>query len=69
MRKFTSNKDFNVYIQELCRTGWVYIRGKKHAKLIAPTGAKVVVPGSPSDRRAFDNFKRDVKICYVTDAV
>ncbi len=69
MRKFTSNKDFNVYIQHLCKTGWIFMRGKKHAKLIAPTGAKVVVPSSPSDKRALDNFKRDIKIYYAMAVV
>jgi len=62
MKKFTSNKDFNVYIKHLCKAGCVFVRGKKHSKLIAPTGKVVVVPGSPSDKRALDNFKRDIRL-------
>jgi predicted RNA binding protein YcfA (HicA-like mRNA interferase family) len=69
MKKFTSNKDFNVYIKQLCRAGWTFIQGKKHAKLLAPSGKRVVVPGSPSDKRALDSFKRDVRLCCAMEAI
>ncbi|QQK58797.1 hypothetical protein FJD32_004295 [Shewanella sp. LC6] len=69
MKKFSSNKDFHVYIKQLCRAGWTFIQGKKHAKLLSPSGKRVVVPGSPSDKRAFDNFKRDVRLCYAMGAI
>ena len=41
--------------------GWRIVsagRGR-HAKLITPNGRKTTIPGSPSDWRAFKNFKRD----------
>jgi len=44
MKKFTSNKDFNAYIEQLCGAGWTFIRGKKHSKLIALSGKRVAVP-------------------------
>ncbi|OEY70022.1 MULTISPECIES: hypothetical protein [Rheinheimera] len=69
MKKFTSNKDFNVYIKQLCKAGCTFIHGKKHSKLLAPSGKRVVVPSSPSDKRALDNFKRDIRRYCATEAV
>lgn len=69
MKKFTSNKDFNVCIRALCKSGCKFIRGKKHSKIVSPSGAQVAVPSSPSDKRALKNFKRDIKVYFAMEAV
>jgi predicted RNA binding protein YcfA (HicA-like mRNA interferase family) len=69
MKKFTSNKDFNVYIKHLCRVGWLFKRGKKHGKLVSPTGNLYIVPGSPSDCRALYKFRRDIKNINAMEAL
>lgn len=61
MKKFSCNKDINFYVRKLIATGWVYKNRKKHACIIAPLGGKITVPCTPSDRRAFRNFKRDTR--------
>jgi hypothetical protein len=68
MKKFTSNKDFNLYIRRLCKTGWLVKLGKKHDKLISPKGERFTIPGTPSDRRAFDSVKRDIKMMSAREA-
>ena len=35
--------------------GWVLKEGRKHTKLLAPTGGMVVLPVSPSDGRSVAN--------------
>lgn len=69
MKKFTSNKDFNVYIKQLCKAGFTFIHGKNHSKLLAPSGKRIVVSSSPSDKRALDNFKRYIRRYCAMEAV
>lgn len=58
---FSRDKDINQLVQDLIRLGWTYSKGR-HYKLYAPDGSGVViVPFTPSDRRAFQNFRRDVR--------
>lgn len=48
-------------VKVLVREGWLFCRGGKHGKLRGPSGKlTLTVPNSPSDHRAFLNFKRDV---------
>lgn len=61
MKKFSSDKDIQKCVVTLIRSGWVYMRGRKHGKLVSPEGKKIAVPGSPSDKRAYKNFVRDIK--------
>ncbi len=59
--KYSSEKDINKLIQQLIRKGWHYKKGKKHGKLLSPSDDKTLSePCSPSDSRAFINFKHDV---------
>lgn len=66
--KYCSCKKINALVKDLVRSGWVFFRGSKHGRLHEPSGkATLTVPGSPSDRRAFLNFRRDVQqvlSCY-----
>ncbi|PLY02339.1 MAG: hypothetical protein C0622_05655 [Desulfuromonas sp.] len=61
MKKYSSDKDINKEIIMLMRSGWSYLDRKKHGIIMSPHGRKLSVPGSPSDRRALYNFRRDVR--------
>lgn len=59
MKRYSSNKDWNVEIRRLVKLGWMYKRGGKHACLINPDNSqKLTIPISPSDRRSLHNFRR-----------
>ena len=45
----------------MCKIGWRFNNRKKHGALITPSGKKITVPSSPSDRRAFKNFSNDIQ--------
>lgn len=60
--KYCANKEINQLIKDLVRHGWHFRRGSKHGRLSSPDGqAQLSVPSTPSDRRAFLNFRRDVR--------
>jgi predicted RNA binding protein YcfA (HicA-like mRNA interferase family) len=60
--RYSSCRDVDKLVRDLVKSGWTFWRGGKHGRLKAPsTGASVTVPGSPSDHRAFLNFRRDVR--------
>jgi hypothetical protein len=60
--KYCANKDFNMLVMQLVKEGWAFRRGSKHGRLISPDGGPVLtVPNSPSDHRALQNFRRDVR--------
>lgn len=60
--KYCSCKDINSLVRVLVRQGWSFGWGGKRGKLRMPSGKyTLTVPTSPSDHRAFLNFKRDVQ--------
>jgi len=59
--RHSKNKDINKLVQTLIRSGAKVDRGKKHWKLRLESDRFVVIPSTPSDKRAFQNFKQDVK--------
>ncbi len=60
--KYCASKDFNVLVKQLVRIGWSFRRGTKHGHLLSPNGGPMLtVPSSPSDHRALQNFRRDVR--------
>lgn len=63
MVKATRNKDYNVYLTKLVKEGYMIKYGRKHQKLIHPSGNIVAVfPSSPSDgARGLKMLKSDVK--------
>ena len=56
-------------VSQLVQQGWQFRQGRKHSRLYAPLGCGVLtVPGTPSDRRAWLNFRREVrKLAQHTD--
>jgi hypothetical protein len=60
--KYCSAKDIDQLVRRLLRQGWSFHRRAKHGQLRSPVGqATLCVPSTPSDRRAFLNFRRDVR--------
>lgn len=55
-------KDYAIIINPFLESGELKLeQGTKHAKLVRSDGRKFPIPGSPSDRRGFLNFKSDVR--------
>lgn len=62
MKRFSSSKEINVLVCQLVRDGWRFQQGGHHGKLYAPDRTvRLSVPSTPSDRRAFLNFRQDVR--------
>ena len=61
MKKYSNDKEINKEVKMLISQGWTPHRGGKHGAIVAPSGMKITIPGTPSDRRAYRNFRRDVR--------
>jgi hypothetical protein len=62
MRRFSNNKEINTLIRQLLKSKkWYCLAGKKHNSLISPKGKRITVPSTPSDFRAYMNFKKDLQ--------
>lgn len=59
--KYSRDKNIAAFVRDLVRDGWQYHMGGRHGKLLSPTGRRMPVPCTPSDHRAFLNFKRDIR--------
>ena len=59
--KYSTNKDIAALVRRLTRKGWQYHMGGRHGKLTSPAGQRITVPCTPSDYRAIQNFKRDLR--------
>ena len=58
---FSNQKDINKYVKRLLKhRPWVFVRRSSHVILKHESGRTLPVPFSPSDRRAFLNFKQAV---------
>jgi hypothetical protein len=55
-------KDYRSLFRLAEAQGWEHTRtGKDHHKFVSPSGEIVVTSGTPSDRRALDNFRAQLK--------
>lgn len=63
MTKYSNNKDINLLVTKLIRKGFDIRRGGKHSFVIFSNVNKVMVPSTPSDKRAYYNFKNQVQKC------
>lgn len=62
MKRYSTSKEINTLVRKLVREGWQFRRGGQHGKLCSPSRAACLsVPSTPSDRRAFLNFRQDVR--------
>ena len=61
MKRISKDKDINSFVRSLIKLShWTAVRGSKHIALLSPLGKRITVPSTPSDRRAYINFKKDV---------
>ena len=61
MGKYSKNKDVDSLVCELLESGWQPLKRKRHWQVVSPTGLKLTIPVTPSDGRAFLNFRGDVR--------
>ena len=62
MSRFSSSREIHVLVRQLVHEGWCFCRGGQHGRLYPPKGSRYLsVPSTPSDRRAFLNFRQDVR--------
>lgn len=62
MKRYSTSKEINALVRQSVRDGWQFQRGGHHGKLYAPNSATCLsVPSTPSDHRAFLNFRQDVR--------
>ena len=62
MKRYSTSKEINSLVSLLVREGWQFQRGGSHGKLFAPNRVScLTVPSTPSDRRAYLNFRQDVR--------
>lgn len=60
--KYCKAPEINTLVAQLVRSGWRFHQGGRHGKLRNPHGTfTLTVPISPSDHRAWLNFRRDVR--------
>jgi len=59
--KYCNDRAISAFVRQLIQSGWQYRMGGRHGKLISPSGRRIPVPCTPSDYRAFQNFKRDIR--------
>lgn len=60
--RYSSGKEIDDLVRRLVRDGWRFRRGGRHGRLLHPYNQRaVIVPCTPGDRRAWLNFRQDVK--------
>ncbi|EGR2287798.1 hypothetical protein D0815_20175 [Vibrio parahaemolyticus] len=61
MQRYSNNKDIQKLVCQLIKCNWQFQRRKKHGSICSPTGKRYTVPSTPSDKRAFRNFSKDIQ--------
>ncbi len=60
--KYCRHPEIDRLVSQLVQDGWLFQSGGKHGKLKTPQGRQTLtVPRSPSDHRAWLNFRRDAR--------
>lgn len=62
VKQYSKDKNIRELVSILIKIGWKYKRRTKHGSITAPTGRMITIPTTPSDRRSFYNFRRDVNL-------
>ncbi|PWB16995.1 hypothetical protein DCO44_01410 [Acinetobacter sp. AM] len=62
MKKYSNDKEMNKFIRELIKNDIAsFKQGKRHDFLLLKCSIKITIPGTPSDRKAYLNFKTDIR--------
>lgn len=69
MKKYSSNKDMNQFIQKLIKLGWSFNRRSKHSEIwSSDRRQRLFISVSPSDKRAYMKLKSNIaKIGFVME--
>lgn len=60
--RYSHDRMIDDLIRRLIAAGWAYRHGAKHGRLYPPGSFRpITVPGTPSDRRSYRNFRADVR--------
>lgn len=60
--KYSKCKEIDSLVRNLVRQGWVFKWGGKHGRIGFPSfGGKLTVPKTPSDKRAYYEFRKDLR--------
>jgi len=60
--RYSPDQFIDSLVCQLVKSGWLYNRGRKHGRLRPPSGCpSITVPCTPSDWRAFFNFRTEVR--------
>lgn len=70
MKRYSSCKDIQKLVRRLLSEGWVFDPGRRHGRIKPKHGRGfLLVPGTPSDHRAFLNFSRAVQRLCATSRI
>ena len=58
----TNHKELRNVLKGAEQQGWTFIRGKNHIKGTHSSGKTATVSVSPSDGRAINNIRKDLKL-------
>ena len=61
MGKYSKDQKVDLLVCELLMKGWQPLKRKRHWQVVSPTGLKLTVPVTPSDGRAWLNFRGDIR--------
>jgi hypothetical protein len=61
MGKFSTDKNIDSLVRELLDEGWQPNKRKRHWQVVSPKGKTQTIPLTPSDGRAWLNFRSDIK--------
>ncbi len=68
--KYSKCKEIDILVSTLIQQGWSFKWGGKHGKVKHPAvGSNITVPKTPSDFRAYLNFRSDVRRLLRTLAI
>ena len=61
MGKFSTDKNIDSLVRELLVEGWQPSKRERHWQVVSPKGRTQTIPLTPSDGRAWMNFRSDIK--------
>ena len=61
MGKYSTDKNIDSLVRELLKENWQPTKRKRHWQVVSPTGKALTIPLTPSDGRAYMNFRSDIK--------
>lgn len=67
--QYSKDKDISVLVSKAVKSGWSFKSGRKHGSVFSPKGKRLIVPSTPSDMRAYYNFRNQMKKIAITESL